>query len=58
VDNDAIFGQPGGELFQVFIQVRDDLRPDGVRPLASFLPIGQGGKGVNATLHTARSIGV
>jgi hypothetical protein len=58
VDDDAIFGQFGSELLQVLIQVRDDLRPDGMRPLATFLPIGQGGKGVNATLHTARSIGV
>jgi hypothetical protein len=58
VDADTVFGQPGSELFQILIQVRDDLRPDGVRPLASFLPIGQGGKGVNAALYTARSIGV
>ncbi len=58
VDRDAVLGQLRDELIQVFVQVRDNLRADGVRALAALTPIRERLEGFDASFNTTLGIGV
>jgi len=42
MDSDAVFNETRAELTEIFVETLDHVRADGVRALATRLPIGQG----------------
>lgn len=58
MDSDPIFGQARGELEDVLVEALDHVRADGVRALATRLPVWQGGEGRGADFQSAFGVGV
>ena len=58
MDGESVLGNFADELVEVAVQVLNHIGADGVRPLAAFPPIGDGGESRDSSLHTALGVGV
>jgi hypothetical protein len=58
MEDDPICLYTAGEPVEVFRKMLDHISADGMCLLASFLPIGEGGKGADSACDTAFGIGV
>lgn len=58
MDCDSVLDEARSELREVFFEMLDHVRADGVRALATRLPIGQGRERGGADFESALGVGV